>query len=273
MQIGYWGPEVSYSYIAASHYGPDKDLVGLRSFKQIIEGVEKGHIGEGILPIENSTEGAVTQAMDALMQTKVSQIRGEIILQVRHNLLGVGDSPESIKYVLSHPQALGQCREFLAHHYPNIKMVSRESTSDACEAAREKGPEYAAIADSWAAGNRGLKILHADIQDNINNQTRFVIIGRGDTVVTENDKTSIVFSFNDDSPGSLHKVLEVFAKERINLTRIESRPAKMELGKYIFYIDFHGHEKDEKIKAILKTIKQMTNKLKVFGSYPIGRVF
>lgn len=273
MELGYLGPEGSYSYTAVKHYAPDGILIGMKTFKQIITAVEEGSLQEGILPIENSTEGAVTQAMDNLMDTKISKIQGEIILQVRHNLLSVGENTKELRYVLSHPQALEQCREFLGNNYPTIKLAACESTSDACRIAKEKGKKYGAIANSWAAENNGLKILHRDIQDNINNQTRFVIIGRRDTIPTGRDKTSIAFSFHDDFPGSLYSVLREFAEEKINLTRVESRPAKTELGKYIFYVDFEGHKEDIKAKKVLSNIEKMTNKLKIFGSYPIGKVF
>lgn len=273
MELGYLGPEGSYSYIAANHYAGDGDIIAMKTFRQIITAVEEGTIEAGMLPIENSTEGAVTQVMDGLMNTVTSKIQGEMILQVRLNLLSVGENIEELRYVLSHPQPLEQCREFMVNHFPQVVLRPCGSTSEACKIAREEGKEYGAIANSWAAENNGLKILHRDIQDNANNQTRFIIIGRENTEPTGRDKTSIAFSFHDDFPGSLHSVLREFAEEKINLSRIESRPAKTELGKYIFYIDFHGHQEDIKSKKVLNNIERITNKLKIFGSYPIGRVF
>ncbi|WP_300298029.1 prephenate dehydratase [Anaerosolibacter sp.] len=273
MMLGYLGPEGSYSHTAARQYARDGILVGMKNFKQIITAVEEGTIEEGILPIENSTEGAVTQVMDHLMDTSNSKINGELILHVRHNLLSTGENVEELRYVLSHPQALEQCREFFENHYPHIQLTSCESTSYACKIAREKGLGYGAIANNLAAKNHGLKILHKDIQDNVNNQTRFVVIGRENAAATGMDKTSIAFSFHEDFPGSLYRVLKEFAEEKINLTRIESRPAKTELGKYIFYVDFEGHQEDAKSKIVLKNIENITNKLKIFGSYPMGRVY
>lgn len=273
MKLGYLGPEGSYSYIAVKQYAPQGDLIGMKTLREIITSVEEGKIDEGILPIENSTEGAVTEVMDALMSTMISKIQGEIILPVRHNLLSVGENEKELRYVLSHPQALEQCREFFAKHYPQIVLIPCESTSSACKIAKEKGKEYGAIANIWAAENNGLKILNRDVQDNCHNQTRFVIIGRGNKKPTGRDKTSIVFSFYDDFPGSLYMVLKEFAEERINLTRIESRPAKSEVGKYRFYIDFYGHQEDIKSKMVLQNIEKMTNMLKIFGSYPIGKVY
>ncbi|SDJ96651.1 prephenate dehydratase [Natronincola ferrireducens] len=273
MKLGYLGPEGSYSYTAAKYYAPNHMLVGMKTFKEIITAVEEGKLEEGILPIENSTEGAVTQVMDALMKTETSKIQGELILRVRHNLLSIGEAIEEINYVLSHPQALEQCREFFAVNYPHMTLIPCESSSTACQIAKEKGRQYAAIANSWAGENNGLKTLCKDIQDNVNNQTRFIIIGKESILPTGKDKTSIAFSFHDDYPGSLYSILKEFAEEKINLTRIESRPAKIELGKYIFYIDFQGHQKDTRCQGVLNRIEKNINKLKVFGSYPIGRIY
>ncbi|ABR46873.1 Prephenate dehydratase [Alkaliphilus metalliredigens QYMF] len=275
MKIGYLGPEGSYSYTAAKCYAPQGTLISMRGFREIIQGVENGTIEEGILPIENSTEGAVTQTMDALMETVDSKIKGELVLQIRHNLLSLGESIGEINYVASHPQALEQCREFLATHYPHAVLIPSESSSAACQMIKEKdqASAYAAIANSWAGENNGLKTLCKDIQDNKNNQTRFIIIGIEDTITTGNDKTSIAFSFHEDYPGSLYGILREFAQEKINLTRVESRPAKAELGKYIFYIDFNGHGEDQKCKSVLERIRKEVNKFKIFGSYPIGRVY
>jgi len=273
MKIGYLGPEGSYSYMAGKEYDPKSELIPMKTFRQIINSVELGEIDRGILPIENSTEGAVTEVMDALMTTKSSKIQGEVILQVRHNLLSIEDNAKKLKYIISHPQAIEQCREFFAKHYPQVVFIPCDSTSSACKLAKEKGSQYGAIANNVAAQKNGLKILNNNIQDNCHNQTRFVVIGEGNQIPTGRDKTSIAFSFHDDFPGSLYMILKEFADENINLTRIESRPAKSEMGKYIFYIDFNGHQKDIKSKIILDNIEKKTRKLKVFGSYPIGEIY
>ncbi|HHU61689.1 MAG: prephenate dehydratase [Bacillota bacterium] len=272
MDLGYLGPEGSHSYSAAKHYAPHKRLIGMQSFGQIISAVEGETLSQGILPIENSTEGAVTQAMDGLLGTEKVRIQGEIILRIQHNLLSTGTDPASLRYVMSHPQAIEQCREYFALRHPEIKLIPCESTSKACFLAKEKGPEYGAIAQVGAAAYNGLNVLHENIQDNIHNQTRFVIIGRESTGETGKDKTSIAFSFQSDSAGCLHEVLKVFADANVNLTRIESRPEKIELGKYIFYVDFHGHEREIKTRIILDQVRQRTSMLKVFGSYPKGQV-
>ena len=270
MEMGYLGPEGSYSHGAALAYGSEVTGIPMQSFSEIFEAVEAGKIKMGILPIENSTEGAVTMVMDGLIHTKRIQIIGELVFEIRHHLLSIGKNTEELQVVLSHPQALEQCREFFRKNYPNIRLLACESSSQACITAKNKGPSYGAIGNKLAGERYGLNILSDQVQDNLMNQTRFIVIGREDTKATGRDKTSIAFSFHDDHPGSLYEVLREFAKDNINLTRIESRPAKAELGKYVFYIDFHGHKNDPKIQGILKSIEKITRWVKILGSYPLG---
>jgi len=272
MKIGYLGPEGSYSYEAAKTYSLEASLINISSFNQIFQGVESGMLDIGILPIENSTEGAVTPVMDGLMSMRAARIVGELIQQIHHQLLSLG-ALEEIKYVYSHPQAIEQCREFFKRELPSIALIPCSSTSEACRLCLEGGSEYGAIASITAGALHGLNTIASDIQDNTHNQTRFIILGREGTAPTGDDKTSIAFSFFDDYPGSLFQVLKLFAEENINLTRIESRPAKTELGKYIFYVDFKGHSSEEAVMRVINNIKKITNKLINFGSYPIGKSF
>ena len=273
MELGYLGPIGSYSYTAAINYNSRATLVGMKTFREIIRAVEEGKIERGILPIENSIEGAVTQVMDNLMETHLAKIQDEIILRVQHNLFSVGESINDLKYVYSHPQALDQCREFFARELPDVILTPCESTSNACRIVSEKGKEYGAVGNTLAGEQNGLNVLCKNIQDSSNNQTRFVVIGRGETLSTGNDKTSIMFSFYNDFPGSLYSILKEFADEKINLSRIESRPAKTEIGRYTFYVDFNGHQDDPKCKKVLERIEISLQKLKIFGSYPIGSIY
>lgn len=267
MKLGYLGPKGSYSYEAAKIYSPTAEFVPLASFYEIIQAVEKGDIDEGILPIENSTEGAVTFVMDELLKTEGTEIVGELVLSVRHNLISLSGNIEEIEYIYSHPQAFEQCREYFREHIPKAALISCESTSMACAKAKKKGKGFAAVANIEAALIYDLHVLKSNIQDNFSNQTRFVIIGK--SLVSEccHYKTSIAFTFADDKPGALYKVLKEFADRDINLTRIESRPAKTEIGKYIFYIDFIGTPKDDIVKQVLGEIKNMTVFLKILGTY------
>jgi len=268
MQLGYLGPAGSYSYEAALLYSRQARPVAMKAFSEIIRGVEDGIIDEGILPIENSTEGAVTAVMDGLLKTKLAQIKGEVVLPVVHNLLGTGEKPADIRYVYSHPQAIEQCREFFQKNYPSAVLLPCESSSFACINAKKNGSAYGAIANTNAGEIYGLKTLFESVQDNFFNQTRFVILSREPSPPGGRDKTSIAFTFHNDRPGSLFRVLQEFAVEEINLTRIESRPAKAELGKYVFFIDFCGHSQTPEVRKILTNIAAMTNLFKILGSYP-----
>ncbi|GAB6088169.1 prephenate dehydratase [Alkaliphilus crotonatoxidans] len=271
MQVGYLGPIGSYSHGAVIEYWKDHKITAVAkdSFHELIEGIEGGDLEAAILPIENSTEGAVTQVMDLLLETRLTVIQGEKTLPVEHNLLGTG-TMEQLKYVYSHPQALEQCRGYLKKQLPHVELCPCQSTSRACEMVSVRGAAHGAIAHRLAGELYQLTILKPSIQDNPLNQTRFIIVGRKEAVPTGRDKTSITFSFCDDYPGSLFLVLKKFAEAGINLTRIESRPAKLELGKYVFFIDFQGHHRDEAVKDTLRKISRLTSNLKIFGSYPQG---
>ena len=267
MKLGYLGPIGSYSYIAAKSYDSQADLIAFKSFYEIIKSVENKTLDKGILPIENSTEGAVTSVMDGLLSTERSNIIGEIVIPICHNIISSQESMENIEHIYSHIQAIEQCREYFKSYYPNILFTSCSSTSEACRQAKDKGRGYAAIGNKESAELYGLNIVRENIQDNILNQTRFIIIGEDQLVLGKRLKTSLAFSCLDDRPGLLYEVLREFAQRNINLTRIESRPAKSEMGKYIFYIDFIGGRDEDIILEILWHIKTTTDMLKVFGSY------
>lgn len=272
MKIGYLGPPGSYSHDATCRYihalAEDAQDVAMPSFAAIIEGVEQGTLENGMIPVENSTHGAVPAVMDMLLKLKKSNVCGELVLTVEHCLLSVNPDINTIRHVFSHEQALEQCREFFSRYYPHIECTPCASTSQACELACEKGAGYAAVAGKLAAGLYDLKIAAQNIHDNCFNQTRFLLLGTQPPSPTGRDKTSIVFAFHDDYPGSLFSVLKSFADRSINLTRIESRPAKHIMGKYIFYIDFAGHAADPSIALLLTEIGKQVNWLKVLGSYP-----
>jgi len=273
MEIGYLGPRGSYSHGAALAYWKDQQEIQLcpvESFHGLLKKIREGSLHQGILPIENSSEGAVTQVMDLLLGAEELRILGEITLSVTHSLLSVGEIGE-LQGVYSHPQALEQCRGFFTAYYPQVKLYSCQSTSHACEVIKALGEGYGAIAQESAANTYGLKVLRRAIQDNPMNQTRFIVVGTGEQLITGRDKTSISFTFDNDSPGNLYAVLKFFAEHHVNLTRIESRPAKQEMGKYVFYIDFIGHAKENAIIQVLDKIQGITCRLRVYGSYPLGK--
>ncbi len=275
MKVGYLGPMGSYSYEVACQYAAEikrpAECIPLPNFSSVIEGVEGGKLDCGIIPVENSTNGAVASAMDMLVSLRQSTVCGERVLDIDHCLLSQSTDIENIKYVYSHEQALEQCRGFFSSRYPHIELINCSSTTQACELARKNGGTYGAVAGKVAAQLYNLMVVARNIQDNVFNQTRFLLIALNKTQPTGHDKTSIVFAFHDDRPGSLFNVLKSFADRNINLSRIESRPSKQTMGKYIFYIDFSGHIDNNTSQTILKEISDQVSWVKVLGSYPASR--
>ncbi|VVB69236.1 Prephenate dehydratase [uncultured archaeon] len=267
MKIGVLGPEGTYSEKAAlcwSKGKPDAILVYFPNFEDVLMAVESGALDVGVVPVENSLEGAVPQVMDSLRKLQVV-ITDEVNLQIRHCLLARGNG--EIKVVLSHPQPLAQCRQYLREHYPQAEARATSSTSHAAKLASES-LETAAIAEAGTAEKYGLRILARDIQDVQDNTTRFVVAGRKMPEATGHDKTSLVIYLEKDRPGALFSILQEFAELEINLTRIESRPSRRGLGDYYFYIDLEGHVSDEKVRAALAGIGEKAAMVKVLGSYP-----
>lgn len=267
MICGYLGPQGSYSDLALREAFPGLNPVACHTFSEIIEEVEAGRLDRGLLPVENSTEGAVTMVMDSLLGLDETSIQAEIIYTVCHHLFSFDGDIEQIQKAYSHPQAIEQCRHFFKTHYPHIQLIPCESTSTACVMAQHQGKGTAAIASHWAGLYHDLKHIMGNIQDNQFNQTRFVLLGKGVSAPTGNDKTAIAFSFHRDQAGSLHQILQLFAEAQINLSRIESRPAKMELGQYIFFIDFEGHREEPHVQNVLEKLRLLTRRFYIFGSF------
>ncbi|MHB8117506.1 MAG: prephenate dehydratase [Methanothrix sp.] len=266
-RIGALGPEGSYSEKAAllwSKGRPEATLVYFNDFEGVLEAVQAGRLEAGIVPVENSLEGAVTVVMDLLLRLDVV-IVGEVNVPIRHCLVGQGEG--AVKVILSHPQALAQCRQYLREHYPEAEIRTTGSTSHAARLAQEF-PETAAIAGADTAEKYGLQILAREIQDASDNVTRFIAAARKMAVATGRDKTSLVIYLDRDRPGALFSILEEFAKHNINLTRIESRPSRKGLGDYYFYIDLEGHVDDSVVEQAITAIKEKAAMVRVLGSYP-----
>lgn len=259
------GPGGSYSARAAADWDRDAELLYLDSFEEVFNAVEIGIADAGVVPLENSLEGAVGLNMDLLLNRDV-KIAGEVIVPIRHCLLGRGD-PENIRVILSHPQALAQCRQFLRRRFPKAEIRSTGSTSHAAKLAQEFA-EMAAIAGADAAGRYGLKVLEQDIQDMAHNVTRFAVIAGSMPGRTGRDKTSLVVHLERDRPGALYSILGEFASRGINLTRIESRPSRLCLGDYNFFIDLEGHVEDGPVRDSLKGVEGTASMVRVLGSYP-----
>lgn len=242
------------------------DLVSYCTIPAVMESVANGETEYGVVPIENSIEGPVGITLDSLAHKFDLKIFREIIIPINQNLIvNPGCTMEDIEDVYSHEQAIAQCREFiqknrLQPHY----AVSTANASKSIVGDKSK----AAIGNSKAAELYGLEILEANIQDTDNNQTRFVVLSNTDHEITGKDKTSIIFSIYEDRPGGLYDILGIFQKNNVNLTKIESRPSRKGLGKYMFFVDFNGHKDDGIIGDIIDEIDEKSYFLKVLGSYP-----
>lgn len=242
------------------------DLIPYCTIPAVMESVANDECEMGIVPIENSIEGPVGITLDSLAHKFDLKIFKEIIIPINQNLIvNPNTKMDDITDVYSHSQAIAQCQEFISKN----KIQPHYAVSTASAAKSILGDKTkAAIGNSKAAEIYNLEIIKPNIQDLDNNETRFVVLSKKDHEPTNNDKTSIIFSIYEDKPGMLYKILGVFEKNHINLTKIESRPSKKGLGKYLFFVDFYGHRNDENIKEILSEIDNLTYFLKVLGSYP-----
>ena len=266
-RIGVLGPQGTYSEKAALIWSKEKAgaaLVYYPDFDYVLEAVQNGEVEAGIVPVENSLEGAVTAVMDLLLRLDVV-IVGEVNLPIRHCLVGQGQG--EIRVILSHPQALAQCRQYLHEHYPDAEIRTTGSTSHAARLAQEF-PEMAAIAGQDTADRYGLSILAREIQDASDNITRFIVAGREGVGASGRDKTSLIIYLDKDRPGALFSILEEFARRNINLTRIESRPSRKGLGDYYFYIDLVGHNQDQAVGEAVAAARAKAAMIRVLGSYP-----
>ncbi|KNY28643.1 prephenate dehydratase [Pseudobacteroides cellulosolvens] len=274
IKIGYLGPKGTFSQEATLRYIEERkiedyEIYEYNGISDLIFAVDNKEIDEGVAPIENSLEGAVNVTLDILAADVNLMIKDEIVISIVQNLLiKKGTDPDKIQCIISHPQPIGQCRKFINSKYPNAHIKYVYSTAGAAEEVAQGDGSKAAIGSAIAANVYGLEMLEKGIQDSEINATRFAVIARNDSVRTGNDKTSIVFS-TEDKPGSLYRILDIFNLWDINMTRIESRPAKNELGKYIFFIDLLGHKDDEDLKDALTMVKRKSSFYKFLGSYPI----
>tara|TARA_B100001245_G_C22852747_1_gene409927 strand:- start:74 stop:904 length:831 start_codon:yes stop_codon:yes gene_type:complete len=266
--IGFLGPLGTYSEEAALLYDKTADRL-YPTITGVGEAVAAGEIDEGVVPIENSLEGPVTFTLDLLIAQPTLFIRGEIDLPIEHYLLAKpGTVPAEIRVIYSHPQALGQCRQYLEKNYPQAEQMASLSTVLCVTDSFESKVPAAAISPRRASELYDVDILDRGIQDVANNVTRFAVIGLSDHAPTGDDKTSMAFTLEKDSPGLLHRVLGEFADREINLLKIESRPTKQLLGEYIFLLDCVGHREDSPMKEALAALSDPISMLRILGSYP-----
>ncbi len=265
MILGLLGPVGTYCEQAALIWDNNSRLKYYDDVIDVVSGLVEEKINQGIIPIENSLEGSVGITLDLLRAYDI-KIIGEVLVQIKHCLLAVGDISD-VNIILSHPQAIAQCRFFIKEHFKGVKVITTDSTAHAAKQASESG-EIAAIASEESAIRYNLNVLKKDIQDHNENVTRFIAIGNDYAKPTGDDKTSISIYLQKDRPGALYEILEAFSKRNINLSKIESRPSRKALGDYVFYIDCDGHIKDKKVSEALGDINKKVQLLKVLGSYP-----
>lgn len=269
-KIGFLGPEGTFSHEAALKFSAkmnDGILVAFASIPDLMAAVDGGELDEAIFPIENSLEGGVIPTLDILMEASRVKITGELTHEIHENLLGKkGTKKEDIKLIISHSQPLGQCRRYLHENFNGVELKSVNSTSVAAETVKDSDGTVASIGSAAAAKLYDLEILQPDIQDEYGNETRFIVVGSGDVENRGRCKTSIIFSVGH-TPGSLYKVLGILDLWEINMTRIESRPAKGRLGEYVFYVDIDGHMADPDTAEALQMIRRKTTFYKFLGSY------
>ena len=266
VKVAYLGPEGTFTHLASRKYfGHSTELVPEGTIAKVFQAVESDLSDYGVVPIENSTEGVVGATLDVFQDSSL-KIIGELVLPVSHHLLSQAVGLKAIQRIYSHPQAVAQCRNWLDQNLPNIPVVEVESTAKAAERAAED-PGSAAIAGEQAVELYRLKNLKKHIEDNPNNRTRFLILGKKNPEPSGRDKTSILFSVKDEV-GVLYKMLEPFSRERINLTKIESRPLKKKAWEYIFFLDVDGHFQEKKMRKAIRLLDQRCVFLKVLGSYP-----
>ena len=264
--VVFLAPMATFTHQAALlRFGESAVYRPARTFGDIFEEVERGRAHYGVVPVENSTEGAVNVTLDRLADSDVV-ICGEAYLDIAQQLLSRATELGEIKRVLSHPQGLAQCRRWLAEHLPEVATEETTSTAAAAELAAAD-PTVAAIASELAGRMYGVPALRERIEDNRNNATRFLVIGRNPVGATGRDKTSILFAMRNE-PGMLHGILAAFAERRINLTKIESRPARQRPWEYVIFVDIEGHRDTPAVESALTDVRARTLFLKVLGSYP-----
>jgi chorismate mutase/prephenate dehydratase len=267
-KVAFLGPEYSFSHIAALHrFGRAAEYMGVTNIAAVFEEVNRRHVDYGVVPLENSTDGRVADTLDMFVKMPNIKICSEVRLRVHHNLLANCEQPE-ISRIYSKPQALSQCRNWIAKNVPQATLHEVSSTTTAAQFAKTQ-PGAAAVASREAAVQYGVRILFPNIEDSPHNETRFAVIGPHDAGKTGSDKTALMFMI-PHSPGSLADILGLFKSNKVNLTWIESFPYPSAKGEYVFFVECEGHQDDPKVKKTLHAIEGRSEKLYVLGSFPVA---
>lgn len=270
--IAHLGPQGTFSEQAAlayqawwqEHRGEESSLVAYPSILQSIQAVGQGAAALAIVPVENSIEGSVAVTLDTLWQLESLRIQQALVLPIRHNLITHAQSAAQLHTIYSHPQALGQCQQWIMRHCPQATLVPTRSTTESLRHL-EDSPTTGAIASTWAAALYQLPVLAQTINDQPDNCTKFWVLGEAEAA--RGSHTSLAFSLPVNAPGALLRALEVFAQENINLSRIESRPTKRSLGEYLFFVDLEASLESAHTQQTLRELATCTEQVKLFGSY------
>jgi chorismate mutase/prephenate dehydratase len=271
IRVAYLGPEFTFSHLAAiQKFGQSAELVPVGTIAAVFEEVERGQAQFGVVPMENSTDGRISDTLDCFSRSPV-HICGELPLRIHHCLMGIGER-DAVRKVYSKPQPLSQCRNWLGRHMPKADLHEVASTADAARRAKDD-PTSAAVASAQAAANYELPVLVPNIEDNPDNITRFAIIATTSADRTGKDKTALMFEIAHE-PGALADTMAIFKRNRLNMTWIESFPIPGSRGRYLFFVEFVGHQSEPQSRRAIATITKKSLRLEVLGSYaqtePVG---
>jgi chorismate mutase/prephenate dehydratase len=267
LRIAYLGPEGTFSHAAArATFGSQAEYVPVATIGDVVTAVERNEADHGVVPVENSTDGIVTQTLDALLDTRLA-LCGETLLRISHCLLSQSGSLEDVKCVASHPQPLAQCRHWLDRHLPGIPRIETPSTTAAAQLAT-KDPGTAAIASALAGELSGLGTIASQIEDRRDNTTRFLVLGGDAPAPSGNDLTSLAYTVRKSESGALHRLLAPFAAHGVNLTSIQARPLRGTPWEYVFFIDLEGHHSEQRVQAACADAAKLATSWRVLGSFP-----
>jgi len=270
-RVAYLGPPGTNSEVAALRACPGARFIACPTNPAVIRAVEHGEADRAVVAIENSLHGSVIDTVDLLARETDVAICGELVLPIEHCLMvRPGDTAADIWVIYSHPQSLGQCRDYLERHFAGVRTEAALSNAEAVEVMM-RGEHAAAIGPERAAEIYGAAIIERNVQDAGVNKTRFVVLARDGAAPTGDDKTSIAFAVAHDRPGTLVSVLHEFSDRAINLTKIESRPSREDLGVYIFLVDLGGHRDDPLVAQALAAVREQSDFFRILGSYPAWR--
>ena len=266
MSVAFLGPQGTFSEEAAiKHFGGTVPLVAGSSIDDVFRRVETGSVGYAVVPVENSTEGAVGRTLDLLLATQ-TRVCGEVMLPIRQCLMSKSGNAKSLRKVYSHTQSLAQCQRWLARHLPGVEQQAVVSNAEAARLAAKES-SAAAIASKTAAALYGLRVIARNIEDEPNNTTRFLVLGSHDSEPSGKDKTSLILSTRN-APGAMHELLTPLAANGVSMSRLESRPARTGAWEYVFYVDIEGHSRDAHVAHALSELERKTSLFKNLGSYP-----